>query len=266
MPSAPVGGWLDDPRVVSFFERAERRPDVVAFHAMTTALAAPPPGGHVLDVGCGVGVSTVVLGELVGPLGTVIGLDDRQSLVDAANRVASGPVRFERAPLHPLDYPDDEFDYVRSTWTFKPLGDPTTAVKELVRVCRPGGHVVLVDVDARSVTVDAPGSEVVEAVTSSVFGPPSRQRAGVELRGHLVRAGCEDVVVSPYVFTHTSLEDAAGLVPDLDRDLPSRVPHLAGADRERWFEALERADAAGELLVSATAWAAAARKPGGPRR
>lgn len=261
-----AGGWLEDPRVVSFFESAERRPDVVAFHAMTTALATPPPGGHVLDVGCGVGVSTVVLGELVGPLGTVIGLDDRRSLLDAAIRVAQGPVRFEHASLHPLEFPDDEFDYVRSTWTFKPLVDPMTTVKELVRVCVPGGQVVLVDVDARSVSVDAPGSEVVERVLGSVFGPPSRQRAGQELRGHLVRAGCQDVVVSPYVFTHTSLADAAGLVPDLNRDLPSRLPHLSDGLRASWFDALERADAAGELLVSVTAWAAAGRKSEQPRR
>jgi len=254
-------GWVDDPRIVAFFEKGERRPDTVAFHAMTTALATPPPGGQVLDVGCGIGVATLGLGHLVGPMGTVIGVDDKPAFIEAARRRAEWPVRFECAPLHPLQYPDDEFDYVRSTWAHKGIPDPRASVQELVRVCQPGGQIVLVDVDARSLAIDAASPELVEAVIGSVYGALRRQRSGLELRGHLVRAGLTEAVASPYVFTATSLEDAAGLVPELDPSLPSRIPAQFEAVYEDWVTALKRADAEGALLVTLTAWAAAARKP-----
>lgn len=258
-PAAPL--WLDDPRVVAFFEQVERRADVIAFHAMTTALAPPAAGASVLEVGCGVGVTAVNLGRLVGPLGTVIGIDDVASLVAAAERAVQGPVRFEIGSVRRFDFPDDEFDLVRAYWARAGVADRDATVRELVRVCRPGGHVVLVDTDAGSVSVDVGDPRIVSAVLGAVPGPPLARRSGFSLRGRLVKAGCTEAVASPYVFVMSRLEDVAGFIPEFNRDLPSRLPPWLNGTRSAWFEALERADRNGALLVSLTAWAAAARKP-----
>jgi SAM-dependent methyltransferase len=263
MPPEADESWRDDPRVVAFYERAERRPDVVAFHAMVTALAPPAPGWSVLEVGCGVGATAVALGRAVGELGTVIGLDPSPALVACAQAAAQGPVRFQVGTVEGLEFPEDEFDLVR-LWARRPLADPDAAIQELVRVCRPGGRVVVVDADDASVSVDVADRELV-STTLGVARRERRERTGYELRGRLVRAGCQDAVASPYVYSMTSLADAAGFAPEFNRALPSAVSQAPDGVSEMWFDALERADRAGELLVSITAWAAAARKPAGPR-
>ncbi len=50
---------------------------------------APKPGAHVLDVGCGFGDTTVVLGRLVGETGRATGVDCASRFIDAARREAS---------------------------------------------------------------------------------------------------------------------------------------------------------------------------------
>jgi SAM-dependent methyltransferase len=262
MPPDPDPSWLEDPRVVAFYERAERRADVVAFHAMVTAIAPPAPGDSVLEVGCGVGASTVALGRVVGQLGTVIGIDPSPALVAVADRAAEGPVRFQVGSIEALEFPDGEFDLVR-LWARRALGDPDEAVAELVRVCRPGGWVVVVDADDASVSVDVADPGLVTATLGQVRGE-RRERTGHELRGRLVRAGCQDATAAPYVYTMTSLADAAGFAPEFDRTMPSSITAAPDGVAEAWFEALDRADRSGELLVSVTAWAAAARKPAAP--
>ena len=259
MPPAPAPDWLEDPRVVAFYEQAERRADVVAFHAMVTALAPPHPGHSVLELGCGVGATAVALGRVVGALGTVIGLDASPALVATAQRAAEGPVRFEVGSVDALGYPADEFDLVR-LWARRPLEDPDAAIAELIRVCRPGGWVVVVDADDASITVDVADRSLV-TTTLGVARRTRRERTGHELRGRLVRAGCQEAVASPYVYSMTSLADLAGFAPEFARALPSAVSAAPDGVAEMWFDALERADQAGELLVSITAWAAAARKP-----
>jgi len=267
---SPMGAWLDDPRVVSFYEQAERRPDIVAFHAMTTALAAPAAGASVLEVGCSVGATAVGLGRLVGPMGTVIGIDEAAPLIAAAERSAEGPVRFEVGSESRFDFPDDEFDLVRAYWARRGPEDPVGTVRELVRVCRPGGRVVLVDADAGSMSVDGLDSRLVGTVLGAAETVRSRAqlgaRSGFSLRRRLMGTGCVDAVASPYVFTMDSLEDAAGFIPEFDEALPSRLPVSVNGHRAEWFRALERADESGELHVSLTGWAAAGRKPEVPRR
>ena len=258
---APVE-WLADPRVIEFYERVEHRPDVIGFHAMTASLASPPAGGSVLDVGCGVGATTACLGRLVGELGTVIGIDDVAPLIDAARRSATGPVRFELGSVSELPYPDDEFDHVRCSWAREGAEDADQVVRELVRVTRPGGHVVLVDGDAGSVAVDVADPAVVTEVLGAVRRTRHAQRSGFALRRRLVRAGCRDVQASPYTFTMASLADAAGLLAEFNEELPSRLPPELEGRRETWFKALREADRAGELLVSLTAWAAVGCKRG----
>lgn len=261
MPREPAASWRDDPRVVALYEQAERRPDVVAFHAMVTALAPPLPGSSVLEVGCGVGATAVALGRAVGAMGTVIGLDPSPALVATAEAAARGPVRFQVGTIDALEFPEDEFDLVR-LWARLPLDDPDAAIGELVRVCRPGGRVVVVDADDASISVDVADRDLV-ATTLGLARRSRRERTGHELRGRLVRAGCQDAVASPYVYSMTSLADAAGFAPEFNRALPSAVSAASDGVAEMWFAALERADRAGELLVSITAWAAAARKPAG---
>ena len=56
-------------------------------------------------------------------------------------------VRFAVADVHALDFPDDSFDVVHAHQVLQHVGDPVQALREMRRVCRPGGIVAVRDSD-----------------------------------------------------------------------------------------------------------------------
>ncbi|MFB7957394.1 MULTISPECIES: class I SAM-dependent methyltransferase [unclassified Streptomyces] len=108
------------------------------------------PGMTVLDVGCGPGTITADLAELVSP-GRVTGVDTAGEILTRAAGTASGRglenVEFAVADVHDLDFPDDSFDVVHAHQVLQHVGDPVRALREMRRVCRPGGIVAARDSD-----------------------------------------------------------------------------------------------------------------------
>lgn len=106
-------------------------------------------GLSVLDVGCGPGTITADLAELVAP-GRVTAVDAAQEVLDRARDYAQGrglDIRFAVADVHALDFPDDSFDVVHAHQVLQHVGDPVQALREMRRVCRPGGIVAARDSD-----------------------------------------------------------------------------------------------------------------------
>ncbi|WP_405603554.1 methyltransferase domain-containing protein [Streptomyces sp. NBC_01410] len=108
------------------------------------------PGMDVLDVGCGPGTITADLAELVAP-GRVTAVDAAEDVLVQARETAAGRgldnIRFEIADVHALDHPDDSFDVVHAHQVLQHVGDPVQALREMRRVCRPGGIVAARDSD-----------------------------------------------------------------------------------------------------------------------
>lgn len=256
------------PMMVQYVLTAERRQDMTAMRALAARMASPPAGGAALDVGCGAGGAVLELARAVGASGAAIGLDASEEMIAAARARADGlpGVRFERGDAAALPFPDDELDLVRSERLLQHVPDADAVVREMVRVCRPGGQVLLLDTDWGSAACEGVDPELVAAVFAVPLALSAHPRSGVELRGRLVRAGCDDVRVAPWTFVMTTAQDAAGLVIPFRRDLPAGFPVLPDALRPDWYAAVDAADAAGELLVAFTAWVAAGRKPVGARR
>src|SRR3954463_2833441 len=74
------------------------------------ALHPPQPGERVLDVGCGFGDTAHRIAELVGPSGSVLGVDAAPRFIEAARAEYGAPnVRFETADIE-LTVPEDGFD------------------------------------------------------------------------------------------------------------------------------------------------------------
>lgn len=95
-----------------------------------------------LDVGCGTGVITRELAERTR--GHVIGLDiDPQMLAAARRLTPGGAVRYELGDAHHLPYPDRHFDFVTCHFVLLWVADPARAVREMARVTRPGGSVLI---------------------------------------------------------------------------------------------------------------------------
>ncbi|GAA4858192.1 methyltransferase domain-containing protein [Saccharopolyspora cebuensis] len=103
------------------------------------------PGLDVLDVGCGPGTITADLARLVAP-GRVLGVDNAPEPVARARAEHPG-AEFAVADVYALPHPDDSFDVVHAHQVLQHLTDPVAALREMRRVCRPGGVVAVRDAD-----------------------------------------------------------------------------------------------------------------------
>ncbi|MER6780443.1 MULTISPECIES: methyltransferase domain-containing protein [unclassified Streptomyces] len=115
------------------------------------------PGMSVLDVGCGPGTITADLAELVAPGGRVTAVDAARDVLEqaaqyVAERGLTDAVAFATADVHALDFPDDSFDVVHAHQVLQHVGDPVRALREMRRVCRPGGIVAARDADYAAMT------------------------------------------------------------------------------------------------------------------
>ena len=101
---------------------------------------------RVLDAGCGPGL---VACHLAPHVGTMVGVDATPAMVAKARQIAAerGCVNasFQEGIMERLPFPDAVFDGVVTRYTFHHLLDADLALAELVRVCRPGGRVVVCD-------------------------------------------------------------------------------------------------------------------------
>lgn len=107
------------------------------------------PGLSLLDVGCGPGTLTIDLARRVAP-GRVLGIDAAAEVLDGAReRAERAGVEVELAvgDVYRLDVPDDTFDVVHAHQVLQHLTDPVAALREMRRVCRPGGVVAVRDSD-----------------------------------------------------------------------------------------------------------------------
>ena len=112
-------------------------------------LPALLPGTDVLDLGCGAGSITVDLAQLVAP-GRVIGLDSSTTALDEARRLAEErqvAVELVLGDALAIDLPDDSVDVVHAHQVLQHVADPVAVLREMRRVCRPGGVVAARDAD-----------------------------------------------------------------------------------------------------------------------
>ena len=106
------------------------------------------PGDAALDVCCGTGDLTVELGRRVAPDGHVIGCDFSEPMLDLAREKAPAGerVRFEWADALDLPYGPQRFDAVTVGFGVRNLADLDRGLSEMVRVLRPGGRLVILEI------------------------------------------------------------------------------------------------------------------------
>ena len=105
------------------------------------------PGARVLDVGSGAGDVALLVAELVGESGSVVGIDREQAQLDtAARRCADAEfanIRFEVTDLH--DPPPGPFDAIVGRFVLMYQPDPGAAVRTLATRLVPGGTMAFLE-------------------------------------------------------------------------------------------------------------------------
>jgi ubiquinone/menaquinone biosynthesis C-methylase UbiE len=110
-------------------------------------------GDAVLDVGCGYGADLIQVARLVSPGGVVTGLDVSEAMVSEAAHRAQGldlAVDFRVGDACQLPFQDGSFDACRAETLLQHVPQPHVAFAEIVRVVKPGGRIVVLDMDLGS--------------------------------------------------------------------------------------------------------------------
>jgi demethylmenaquinone methyltransferase/2-methoxy-6-polyprenyl-1,4-benzoquinol methylase len=108
-------------------------------------LARAGAGDKVLDVATGTGDLAIELERRVGPSGTVVGSDFSEGMLDRARAKAPG-IRWEWADALDLSYGDGEFAAATVGFGARNFSDLQKGLKEMARVVRPGGRVVILEI------------------------------------------------------------------------------------------------------------------------
>lgn len=130
------------------------------------AAAGLKPGMRVIDVACGTGVATVEARTAVAPEGTVVGLDLNSGMLAVARRKAAD-VAWREGAAEALPFDAASFDAVISQFGLMFFSEKKTALREMWRVLRPGGRLVV----AVWGTLDgAPGYAAMTSLLSRLWG------------------------------------------------------------------------------------------------
>jgi ubiquinone/menaquinone biosynthesis C-methylase UbiE len=178
--------------------------------ATANALAAPrlrshellgvQPGATVLDVGCGTGIALAEIADLVGPGGTVVGLDPSAAMLEQARRRLEGApagVELVEGTATETGLEADRFDAVRTERVLMHVADPLLALTELARVTRPGGRIVLVEPDHRALAVDTDTPDVHRRINTAFAAMIPNISAGLRAPADATRLGLTVEAIEP---------------------------------------------------------------------
>jgi ubiquinone/menaquinone biosynthesis C-methylase UbiE len=152
-------------------------------------------GMQVLDLGCGIGDVSLLVGRMVGPSGAVLGLDRAASSIETARRravaVGAANVRFEEAELKSFDT-TRTFDAVVGRFVLLFLADPAELLRRLRHCVRPGGVVAFHEMDVEAST-QVPASElhnrVIHWIHAACMASGTELNMGSKLLATFLRAG-----------------------------------------------------------------------------
>ncbi|MFI7048029.1 class I SAM-dependent methyltransferase [Streptosporangium sandarakinum] len=175
-------GTMDRPRaydVVTGVGMLGRRRE--AFTRLA-ALSGVRRGDRVLDVGCGTGYLTRIMAPVAGPEGHVTGVDPSEAMIGHARRRAPANCSYLVGEGQRLDLPDASFDVVVSSLAVHhvPAAERGAAVREMFRVLRPGGRLLVAE--SRRPTGR------LTARLADVLGSPAMRHDPRELLGDLIPA------------------------------------------------------------------------------
>ncbi len=109
------------------------------------------PGMRVLDVGCGAGDVSFLAAKLVGPQGTVIGVDKApEAIIYAQQRAQQAGlenVRFVCADLAEFELDDEAVDALIGRLVLMYFPDPAAVLRRLLTFVKPGGLVIFQELD-----------------------------------------------------------------------------------------------------------------------
>lgn len=112
-------------------------------------LSGAVDGGSIVDLGCGTGDFTIEAAKTVGPRGSVVGVDLSEGMLSVARRKLAraglNQARVVKGNAQTTGLPEASADAVTMGWVIRNVGDRPAAYREIRRVLKPGGRLVVLD-------------------------------------------------------------------------------------------------------------------------
>ena len=228
----------------------QREPFYADYKARVAELLALTPGDAYLDLGGGAGDDALRRASATGARATL--LDNSATMAAEARR--RGLTRAVVGDAAALPFADGSFDAGSADRVFQHLAEPEAALRELVRVTRPGGRLVVVDPDYDTQVVECADQELARKVRR--FRADHALRNGTlahRMAGRFAAAGLRDIRVEArtlIVRDPAAVDNVMGLRTWADA---AHARGLLSADEAaRWPALLDEAIAAGRFLYAVT--------------
>jgi len=137
-------------------------------------------GHRVIDVACGTGALAITVSDHVGTEGTTAGIDINEGMLNIARSKSSS---VECAPAEALPFEDDNFNCAVSQFGLMYFENRENAIREMMRVLRPGGSLAVVVWDELE---HNPGFAAENKLWQQVFGEESEDESPNKLGDKLV--------------------------------------------------------------------------------
>jgi arsenite methyltransferase len=246
-------------------EAVYRTGDAARRRSIVRAALAAAPGERILDVGCGPGFYCAELLEEVGRSGSVVGIDSSPAMLALAARRCAGHdnVELHEGEATALPVEDGDFDAAISVQVQEYVPHISASLAELHRVLRPGGRVLVFDIDWETLSVHSEAPELTARVLRAWEEHLAHQSLPRTLGPRLRAAGFDDVEVTAHPFATVGSDRgsyAAGIVPLIGAFVSGR--HGIGEEEVQAWVAGQRALAERrEFYFAITQFCFTARKP-----
>lgn len=212
-------------------------------------------GMSVLEVGCGTGVIARDLARLVGSRGTVTAVDPSERLLDYARKrpVATGEAPIEWVPGYAdrLPFPARVFDATLAITLISHLHDQQAAVRELARVTRFGGKVMVFDQDYQTLVFEHSDKPLTRRILlhgadyNIVDG-----WCGRKLPAILAAAALDRVTCWPFVYSERDASSYLITIAERFAKLARRHDIISGEEHKAWIGELHERAAQGTFYAS----------------
>jgi arsenite methyltransferase len=255
-----------DESMVEQLEKLYATRDVLRRRRLVREALAPSPGERILDVGCGPGFFAAELLDEVGGDGSVVGVDVSSAMLRVAAKRSEGRPNadFREGEATALPVEDGEFDAALSVQVLEYVADVAAALGELYRAVRPGGRVVLWDMDWATLSwhSDDPGrmDRLLKSWDTHLAHPSLPRTLGPLLR----EAGFADIRAEGHAFASAWLDPesyVAGLIPVLEKYVAARE-EVGPAEAGAWAAEQRELGERGAFYCAVTQFCFAAARPG----
>ncbi len=206
-------GAAEVEEMAAFLEKHAQTSDTLAVNQQLCEVIHPKSGERLLEVGCGSGLLCRRVAPQLQPGGCMVGVDISPEFLTEAQKYATQAgvakqIVFESGQAEALPFPTSSFDGAFAARLLLHASDPDAVLHEMARVVKPGGHVVVMDWDFGTVSIDHPD----RGLTRRLIDWRTDHRggnnwSGRQLWGRMVNAGFQNLSVHPWVtVAHTTAD------------------------------------------------------------